>query len=83
VPHGTQEEVMKKISIRETRKILVKLDRVLEEEGEITITKRGNPVARIVGLNRNRKIPSHFDLRSQMPLLNGSEETIREDRNAR
>jgi hypothetical protein len=45
---------------------------------------RDEAIARIVGLEKKRAIPSHRDLREKMPRMRrGSEKLIREDRNAR
>jgi len=75
---------MKKLSIREARQSLTRLDRLLEVEGEMTITRRGEAIARVVQINRKRPIPSHRDLREKMPQLRrGSERVIREDRDGR
>ena len=75
---------MKKLTIRETRQSLSHLDRLLETEGELTITRRGKAVARVVSVGRKREIPSHKSLRESMPRMKrGSERLVREDRNAR
>ena len=75
---------MKKLTIRETRQALSHLDRLLSAEGEVTITRRGEAIARIVALSKKRTIPSHRDLREKMPRMRrGSEKLIREDRDAR
>jgi len=75
---------MKTLNIRETRKALSQLDRLLDEEGELTITRRGEPIARIVHANGKRSMPSHRDLRESMPrFLKGSEKIVRADRNSR
>jgi antitoxin (DNA-binding transcriptional repressor) of toxin-antitoxin stability system len=75
---------MKKLSIRETRQALSKLDRLLEVEGEVMITRRGEAIARVIQISRRRLIPSHSDLRAKMSRMQkGSEKIIREDRNAR
>ena len=75
---------MKKLSIRETRQALSKLDRLLEVEGEVMITRRGEAIARVTYIGRRRLIPSHSDLRAKMSRMRkGSEKIIREDRNAR
>ena len=75
---------MKKLTIRETRQALSHLDRLLSEEGEVTITRRGEAVARIVALGKRKIMPSHTDLRERMPRMRrGSEKLIREDRDAR
>jgi antitoxin (DNA-binding transcriptional repressor) of toxin-antitoxin stability system len=75
---------MKTLNIREMRSALSHLERLLDEEGEVTITRRGEPIARVVQIRRKRAIPSHQDLRDTMPKLRiGSEKIIREDRDQR
>ncbi|MCC6347036.1 MAG: type II toxin-antitoxin system prevent-host-death family antitoxin [Nitrospirales bacterium] len=75
---------MKRLTIREARQALSDLDRILATEGEITITKRGKAVARIVQLERKAAMPSHRNLRERMPCAReGSKKLIREDRDAR
>jgi antitoxin (DNA-binding transcriptional repressor) of toxin-antitoxin stability system len=76
---------MKKLTIRQARQALSHLDQLLAAEGEVMITRRGEAIARLVQINnKKRQIPSHHDLRDSMPRMRrGSEELIREDRNAR
>jgi len=75
---------MKKISIREVRQSLTHLDQILAAEGEVVITRRGEPIARLARIGRKRPIPSHRDLREAMrPMRKASEEMIRRDRDAR
>jgi len=75
---------MKKLSIRETRQALSKLDRLLEVEGEVMITRRGKAIARVIQISRRRLIPSHRDIRERMSRMGKrSEKIIREDRDAR
>lgn len=75
---------MKKLSIREARQSLSHLDRLLEVEGEVMITRRGEAIARVVQVDGKRPIPSHRGLRDRMPRLRkGSEKIIREDRDGR
>jgi len=76
---------MKKLTIREARRALSHLDRLLSIEGEVMITRRGEPIARLVEIsNKKRPVPSHKDLRESMPRMRrGSEKLIREDRDAR
>ena len=75
---------MKKLTIREARQALSHLDHILETEGEVTITKRGQAVARVVQLGRKMPIPSHKDLREKMLRMKiGSNKLVREDRDAR
>lgn len=75
---------MNKLSIREARQYLSHLDRLLEIEGEVTITRRGDPIAKVVQVGRKRPIPSHRDLRDAMKRMHKPSETlIRKDRDQR
>ena len=75
---------MKKLSIRQARESLGNLDRLLAEEGEMTITRRGEEIARVVPVAGRKPIPSHAALRRSMPRMRkGSERLVREDRDAR
>ena len=75
---------MKRLTIRETRQSLSRLDQLLALEGEVMITRRGEPIARVVPIDRRRPIPSHLDLRNSMPRMQkGSERLIRRDRDGR
>ncbi len=72
---------MKTLSIREARQSLSHLDRLLAVEEEVMITRRGDPIAKIVQVGRKRPIPSHRDLRDAMPKMHkGSETLLRKDR---
>ena len=74
---------MKSITVRETRQGLSRLEELLAE-GEVTITRRGKPVARLLSVGGSRPIPSHKDLRDSIPRLRrGSERLQREERDAR
>jgi antitoxin (DNA-binding transcriptional repressor) of toxin-antitoxin stability system len=75
---------MKKLSVRETRQSLSSLDRLLADEGEVTITRRGEAIARLVQVGRKRPIPSHRDLRERMTRMRKtSGRIIREERDSR
>jgi len=75
---------MKKLSIREARQSLSRLDRLLAVEGEVMITRRGEAIARLAHINKKRPIPSHQDLRARMPRMRtGSEKVVRKDRDLR
>ena len=76
---------MKKLTIRETRQALSHLDKLLSVEGEVTITRRGEPIARLIPIDiGKRSVPSHRDLREGMRFMRkGSEKLIREDRDSR
>jgi len=75
---------MKTLSVREMRAALPTLEKLLESEGEVVITRNGRPVARLLPTAPQHGIPSRKDLRAQMrPLTVGSEVLIREDRDSR
>jgi antitoxin (DNA-binding transcriptional repressor) of toxin-antitoxin stability system len=75
---------MKQINIREARESLSRLERLLEVEGEVMITRRGQAIARVTRIGTKRPIPSHRDLRETMSRLRRKSEAIlREDRDAR
>jgi antitoxin (DNA-binding transcriptional repressor) of toxin-antitoxin stability system len=75
---------MKKLSIREARQALSRLDRLLDEEGEITITRRGKPIGRVTAIGGKKPIPSHRDLRMKMTSVKTeSEVLVRDDREGR
>jgi antitoxin (DNA-binding transcriptional repressor) of toxin-antitoxin stability system len=75
---------MKKLTIREVRQSLPHLDRLLADEGEVVITRRGEPIARVVQIGKKRPIPSHRDLReSTVQIRRGSEKVVREIREER
>jgi antitoxin (DNA-binding transcriptional repressor) of toxin-antitoxin stability system len=75
---------MKKLTIRETRQGLAQLEKILSQEGEVTITRRGEAIARVVQIGKQRPIPSHQDLRKKMrPMGKDSAKMIRQDRDGR
>jgi prevent-host-death family protein len=75
---------MKSLSIREVRKELAQLDELVTREGEVVVTRRGQPIARLLPLRSKRRMPSHADLRAGMPRLEqGSEGHIRAERDER
>jgi antitoxin (DNA-binding transcriptional repressor) of toxin-antitoxin stability system len=75
---------MRKVSVREIRAALPQLERILEQEGELIITRRGEPIARLLPAVRRQAIPSHAELRSRMPRVSiGSEVLIRQERDER
>ena len=67
---------MKKLTIREARQALSHLDRLLAVEEEVMITRRGDPIARVVQIGRKRPIPSHRDLREGMKRINKASEIL-------
>jgi prevent-host-death family protein len=75
---------MKNLSIREIRKELAQLDELVLREGEVVITRRGQPIARVLPLRSKQPMPSHAGLRASMPRLKlGSEKHIRTERDER
>jgi antitoxin (DNA-binding transcriptional repressor) of toxin-antitoxin stability system len=75
---------MKKLSIRQVRQSLGHLDRLLAAEGDVTITRRGEEIARVIPMGRKKPMPSHQALRRSMPRMRKpSERMVREDRNQR
>jgi prevent-host-death family protein len=75
---------MTEITIRQARAVLSRLDEELAKEGEIIITRRGRPLAKLVPMYRSKAVPSHRELRDRMPRLRrGSEKLVREDRDER
>jgi prevent-host-death family protein len=75
---------MRSLSIREVRAALAHIEELVEQEGELLITRHGEPVARIVPVERPRRLPSHKAFRDSLPFQEiPSEVLIREDRDAR
>lgn len=75
---------MKKLTIREARQALSHLDRLLAVEQEVVITRRGDPIAKVVQVGRRRPIPSHRDLRDGVKRMHKeSEALIRKERDER
>jgi prevent-host-death family protein len=75
---------MRELSIREMREKLGTLGQLVKREGEILITRRGVPIARLLPIMRTQSRPSHADLRASMPRLDTpSEIRVRDDRDQR
>ena len=75
---------MKKLTIREFRATIGHLDKLAQEVGEITVTKHGKAVLRILPLNPNRKRPLHRALRAKTNYhAIPSSQHIRDDRDER
>jgi len=56
---------------------------LIESEGEIIVTKRGTPIARLLPVQGSRNMPDHAALRAQMPVMLSSARLVREDRDDR
>jgi antitoxin (DNA-binding transcriptional repressor) of toxin-antitoxin stability system len=75
---------MKTLSIREMRNTLGRLETLVLESGEIVVTRRGKPVARILPMPGHKPKPDHADLRKKMSRLNKpSEDLISAERDER
>lgn len=75
---------MKTVSVRSMRSALARLDDVIAAHGELLLTKRGRPIARIVPLRPTQPLPTHADLRASMPrLARPSEDLLRAERDER
>ncbi|MDN5851081.1 MAG: type II toxin-antitoxin system prevent-host-death family antitoxin [Nitrococcus sp.] len=60
------------------------LETLVMESGEILITRRGKPIARLLPIAGRRPKPDHADLRKTMPrLTTPSEVLINADRDER
>jgi antitoxin (DNA-binding transcriptional repressor) of toxin-antitoxin stability system len=76
---------MRRVTVREMRELLPEVEAALRAEGEIVLTRRGRPIARLVPMPEERpRRPSHAEFRASMPFQEiPSEVLIREDRDAR
>ena len=75
---------MKTLSVREIRCALPHLDELVAEAGEVIVTRRGRPLARIVPIKPRGGMPSTAAFRATMPKMKiPSEVLIAEDREDR
>jgi len=75
---------MKELNVREMRASLGRLDELVEEAGELVISRRGKPIARVLPVSRQRQRPDHAHLRQRTSLLTTpSAELIRAERDER
>jgi prevent-host-death family protein len=75
---------MKTLTIREMRSALPHLDEILAEAGEVVVTRRGRPLARIVPMRRQGGIQPLTELRAISPRMKvPSEVLVRQDRDER
>jgi prevent-host-death family protein len=75
------DKTVRRISIREIRSALSQVEELLENEGEVIITRHGKPVARMLPVDRARPVPTRRDLRESMqPLPLQSEDLVRRER---
>ena len=67
---------MKRLSIREMRSALSRIEEIVAKEGEVVLTRRGRPLARILPVRPRRAIPSRAELRASMPKLEVPSEVL-------
>ena len=73
-----------RISIREMRNQLGRLDALIAEAQELIITRHNKPVARVLPIKAGKPRPGHKDLRDRLPFQEiGSEVLQRQDRKDR
>lgn len=73
-----------RISIRNMRNQLGRLDALIAEEHELIVTRHNKPVARILPIKGEKSRPSHKDLRDRLPFQETSSEVLqRQDRDER
>ena len=75
---------MRSLSVRELRAALPELEQVLSREGEVTVTRHGQPIAKLVAIQTTVEMPSLAELRASMPFREvPSEILLREERDQR
>lgn len=75
---------MKELNIREMRANIGRLDELVEEAGELIISRRGTPIARVLPVSQSRVRPSHAELRERTARqLDPSAALIRAERDER
>lgn len=75
---------MTQLSVRAIRAELTRIDRLLALRGEVLLTRRGKPVARLLPVRQAARPASHADLRRRMKRLAvGSEFYLRAERDER
>ena len=75
---------MKELSVREMRANIGRLDELVEDAGELIISRRGKPIARVLPVSGRRQWPDHDDLRRRTALMTTpSAELIRAERDER
>ena len=75
---------MKKLNDRELRATIGRLAELVEAQGELVISRSGQPITCVLRIERRRKPPGHADLRQRMAQLQSSSaELIRAERDAR
>ncbi len=79
-----QGNAVKELTVREVRANIGRLDELVEEAGEIIISRRGRPIARVLPVTGQRQRPDHADLRQRMAkLVTPSADLLRSERDER
>lgn len=66
---------MQTINVREMCASIGQLDHLVDEAGELIITRQGKAIARILPIQRKRR-PTHSDLRNRTKCLAVNSETL-------
>jgi antitoxin (DNA-binding transcriptional repressor) of toxin-antitoxin stability system len=76
---------MRAVSVREMRALLPGLEDELAKSGELIVTRRGRPIARLTPVGGGRPVrPSHAAFRAGLPFQETpSEALVRDDRDER
>jgi len=75
---------VKELNIREMRASIGQLEELVNDAGELVVSRRGRPIARVLPISRRRPRPDHADLRARMPrLATSSAALIRDERDER
>ncbi len=75
---------MKELNVREMRANFGRLDELVDQAGELIISRRGQPIARVLPISRRRACPDHADLRRRTAeLTTASAALIRAERDER
>lgn len=72
------------LNVREMRANIGRLDELVDEAGELIVSRHGQPIARVLPISRRRPRPDHADLRQRMlELTPASADLIRPERDER
>lgn len=74
---------MKELNVREMRAAIGQLEEIVQASGEITIVRRGKPIARVLPVRGRGKRPNHRELRQRTAELAPSEALLRNERDER
>ncbi len=74
---------MKELNVREMRAAIGQLEEIVQAAGEITILRRGKPIARVLPVRGGGKRPDHRELRHRTGTLAPSEALLRDERDER